>query len=125
MTARPGRRISDLAPGERLEVPPGTVHGFKNTGEEHLVAEVDIVFTPPGPRPEADLMAIGVAIAGLVKDGKVSGWTGFPPILQMAVIEDAYPEAMKEAGIAGMLMPSLAALGRLRGNRSTFSEYDD
>ena len=125
MTARLGRRISDLAPGERLEVPPGTVHGFKNTGEEPLIVDVDIVFTPPGPRPEADLMAIGVAVAGLVKDGKVSRWTGFPPILQMAVLEDAYPEAMKEAGIAGKLMAPLAALGRLRGYRSTFPEYEE
>ncbi len=70
-------------------------------------------------------MAIGVAMTGLIRDGNVSRWTGFPPILQLAVIEDVCPEAMKEAGIAGILMPTLAALGRLRGYRSTFPEYDE
>ncbi len=125
MTARLGRDISNLEPGERLEVPPGTVHGLKNTGEDPLVVDVDMVFTPPGPRPEADLMTIGMAIAGLTRDGKVSRWTGFPPELQMAVIFDAHPEAMKFTGIAGLLMPSLAALGRLRGCRSSFPEYEE
>jgi len=125
MTARLGRQISNLEPGDRLEVSPGIVHGFKNTGEEPLIVYVDMVFTPPGPRPEADLMAIGVAIAGLIRDGKASRWTGFPPMLQFAVIGEARPEAMKFTGIAGLLMPSLAALGRLRGYRSTFPEYDE
>ena len=78
MTARLGR-ISDFAPGERLEVPPGTVHGFKNTREEPLIVDVDIVFTPPGPRPGAELMGIGVAVAGLVKDGKSVVGPGTPP----------------------------------------------
>ncbi len=125
MTARLGRNISQLDPGNRLEVPAGIVHGFKNTGDEPAVVDVDMVFTPPGPRPEADLMAIGVAIDGLAKDGKVSRRTGFPPVLQFAVIADAHPEAMKFTGIAGMLMPSLATLGRLRGYKSTFPEYDE
>ena len=108
-----------------MEVPAGTVHGFKNTGDEPAVMDVDMVFTPPGPRPEADLMAIGVAIAGLARDGKVSRRTGYPPILQFAVLAQAHPEAMKFPGIAGLLMPPLAALGRLRGYRSTFPEYDE
>jgi quercetin dioxygenase-like cupin family protein len=125
MTARLGRDVSQLDPGKILEVRPGIVHGFKNTGDEPAVVDVDMVFTPPGPRPEADLMAIGVAIAGLARDGKVNRRTGFPPILQFAVIADAHPEAMKFTGLAGMLMPSLAALGRLRGYRSTFPEYDE
>ena len=125
VTARLGRDISQLDTGDRLEVPAGIVHGFKNTGDEPAVVEVDMVFTPPGPRPEADLMAIGVAIAGLANDGKVGRRTGFPPILQFAVISEARPEAMKFTGIYGLLMPPLAALGRLRGYRPTFPEYDE
>ena len=125
MTARFGRDISQLDPGNRLEIPAGIVHGFKNPGDEPLVVDVDMVFTPPGPRPEADPMATSVAIEALARDGKVSRRTGFPPVLQFAVIAEAHPEAMKLTGIAGLLMPSLAALGRLRGYESTFPEYDE
>ena len=124
MTARLGRDISQLGPGNRLEVPPGIVHGFKNTGDEPLVLDVDMVFTPPGPRPEADPMATSVAIEALARDGKVSRRTGYPPMLQFAVIAEAHPKAVKFPGIAGLLMPPLAALGRLRGYKSTFPEYD-
>lgn len=125
MTARLGRDISQLDPGNRLEVRPGIVHGFKNTGDEPLVVDVDMVFTPPGPRPEADPMALSVAMDALARDGKLSRRTGYPPMLQFAVIAEATPEAFKFPGIVGLLMPSLAALGRLRGYKSTFPEYDE
>jgi len=54
MRVRVGRNLVDLSAGGVVEVPPGTVHGFVNIGSEPLVAEVDLIFTPPGPRPEAD-----------------------------------------------------------------------
>lgn len=117
MRARVGRRVATLPPGERLNVPAGVVHGFKNTGPTPLIVNVDIVFTPPGPRPEADLMAIGWAMAGFVQAGEVSRWTGYPPLLQLAVIEDAHPQAMRQPGLVGLVMPALAFLGRLRGYR--------
>lgn len=62
MTARLGRELREMVPGDRMDVPPGEVHGFTNPGDDPLVLDVDLVFTPPGPRPEADLIAIGVAI---------------------------------------------------------------
>lgn len=115
MTTRLGRDVGHLAPGKKLEVPAGAVHGLKNSGDGELIVDVDLVFTPPGPRPEADLMAIGLEIADLVRDGRVNRRTGYPPVLQMAVIETARPEAMRHAGLVGMVMPALAVLGRLRG----------
>lgn len=120
---RLGRRTSDLRPGADVVVPPDTAHGIKNTGDDPLVLDVDLIFTPPGPRPEADLMTIGAVIAGLTEDGKISRWTGYPPLLQMAVIQDEHPEAMSQVGLARVFMPLLAVLGRLRGYRSTFPEY--
>lgn len=120
---RLGREVSPLSPGDVVEVAPGTTHGIKNTEDDPLVLDVDLIFTPPGPRPEADLMTIGATIAGLVQDGQASRWTGYPPLLQMAVIQDAHPEAMQQVGLTRFLMPALAALGRLRGYRSTYPEY--
>ena len=93
------------------------MHGVKNTSDEPSVVDVDMIFTPPGPRRSADLMAIGVAIDTLVRDGSVSRWTGYPPLLHMAVIEAEHPEAMEHAGLAGVLMPLLAMVGRWRGYR--------
>ncbi|MGD2043474.1 MAG: cupin domain-containing protein [Acidimicrobiia bacterium] len=121
---RLGRAVSDLNPGDEVVVGPGTAHGLKNTEDEPLVLDTDLVFTAPGPRPEADLMMIGTVIAGLVQDGKASRWTGYPPLLQMAVIQDAHPEAMQPTGLTRFLVPVLAALGRIRGYRSRYPEYE-
>lgn len=122
MATRLGRTISTLRPGERLEVPPGVVHGFKNTENTDLTVDVDLVFTPPGPRPEADLLPIGLAISDAVAKGEVSRLTGYPPLLQMAVIERSHREAIRHPGFAGLIMPALASLGRLRGYKSSVDQ---
>ena len=118
MTYRFGRGFGELMPGGRLEVPPGTVHGFKNTGDDPLIANVDIVFGSQGPTAETDFVPIGVTIARLLKEGKISRFTGLPPILQLAVVEAAYPKAMREAGIPGLVMPALGWLGRRLGYKA-------
>ena len=120
---RLGREVGALTVGDEIEVAPGTAHGISNTEDRPLILDVGLIFTAPGPRPEADLVTIGATIAGLVEDGKASRWTGYPPLLQMAVIQDAHPEAMQQAGLTRFLMPALAALGRLRGYRSSYPEY--
>ena len=118
MTYRLGREFGELGPGGRIAVPPGNVHGFKNTGDDPLIADVEIVFAPPGPTPETDFVPIGVTVARLLEEGKISRFTGLPPILQLAVVEDAYPKAMREAGLPGLLMPPLAWLGRRLGYKA-------
>lgn len=118
MTYRLGRTVSTLPLGARIEVPPGTVHGFRNSGEELLVLDVEVVFDRGGPQRETDPVPLAVTIAKLLETGRVSRVTGYPPILQLAVVEDAYPSAMREAGLPGLLMPALAWLGRRRGYRS-------
>lgn len=122
MAIRHGRRIATLRPGGRLEVPAGVVHGFKNTGKTPLIVDVDLVFTPPGPRPEADLLPIGIAISELVARGDVGRFTGYPPLLHLAVIEGSRRQAMRHPGLAGMIMSALAFLGRLRGYKSNVDE---
>lgn len=124
-TMRLGRRTRDVSAGAEVEAPAGAVHGFVNSGDVDLVLDVDLVFTPPGPRPEADVMTIGLVLDGLIRDGKVGRRTGMPSVLQLAVLVAEHPEAMTQPGVAGMLMRPLAALGRLRGLRSAFPEYVD
>lgn len=46
-------------------------------------------------------------------------------MFQLAVIEAAYPEAMKEIGIAGLLMPALAAVGKMLGYKADPFVTDD
>lgn len=57
--------------------------------------------------------------------GKISRFTGYPKMFQLAVIEAAYPEAMKEIGIAGLLMPALAAVGKMLGYKADPFVTDD
>lgn len=125
MTARLGRDVFTVPPGEVIEVAPGVVHGFVNAGEDDLVVAVDIVFTPPGPRPEADLVVFGHLVDRLVSEGRVSRRTGLPSMLQMAVLlHDRFPEAMTPPGLASHLMGPLARLGRLTGLSADLPEYD-
>lgn len=111
--------------GGEVTASPGAVHGFLNTGDGPLTLEVDLIFTPPGPRPEADLMTFWVIVDGLIRDGKVDPKTGMPPVAHLALLLARMPEAFSQPGLAGLLMRPLAILGRLRGYRSRFPEYED
>lgn len=125
MQARVARDIWDVGAGSEVTAPSGTVHGFVNTGDGPLTLEVDLVFTPPGPRPEADLMAFWVMVDGLIRDGKVDPRTGMPPLPQLAILLARMPDAFTQPGLPGLLMRPLAFIGRLRGFRSRFPEYED
>lgn len=118
MTYRLGRDFGELGVGDRVEIPPGTVHGFKNSGAEPLVVGVEIVFGSGGPGAGADPVPVGVTISRLMAEGKTSRITGYPPLLQLAVVEYATPKAMREAGLAGVVMPALAWLGRRVGYKA-------
>ena len=114
---RVGSELQDIDPGDGAEAPPGVIHGFSGRGEEPLVADVEIIFTPPGPRPEADLVAYWAIVDGLIRRGDVNAKTGMPPLLHLAVLLDRFPEAFRQPGAAGWLMIPLAMLGRMRGYR--------
>jgi quercetin dioxygenase-like cupin family protein len=109
------RQPHAIGPGDRVVVPAGTPHGFREA-EEDAVLKVEV-------RPALRLDDYFRSFLGLSRDGKLSmPLTGLPrPLLQAAVVLDAYaPE------IAGPRLPlwlqrpawfALAALGRLRGYR--------
>ena len=115
MRYRNGRHIGEAGVGDFVEVAPGNPHGFKNIGADELAVDVEIVFVAGGPTPETDPVRMGATVARLMEEGKVSRLTGFPPILQLAVVEYDTPRATREAGLPGLVMPALAWLGRRRG----------
>ena len=89
MTYRLGRDRGELGKGDQVEIPAGTVHGFKNLGDEPLVVDVEIVFDAGGPTPDTDPVPMGVTVSRLMQEGKRSRITGYTPILQLAVVEYA------------------------------------
>jgi len=124
MTVRVGKELVDLSPGGVVEVPADTVHGFINPGDEPLVAEVDLVFTPPGPRPEADLIHFALVLDGLMRDGHVTR-SGLPPLSQQPLLlRRRFPEAMSQPGIGKPIMSLFAVIGHLRRFRTEFPEYE-
>jgi len=125
MTVRVGNKLVEASPGDVVEVPAGTVHGFVNSGKVPLVAEVDLVFTPPGPRTQADLILFAVILDRLIRDGQVSKRTGLPPISQQALLlRRRFPEAMEQSGIGKLAMRPLAALGRPRRYPTEYPECE-
>lgn len=115
MKVRVGSQIGDLSPGQYAEVAPDTVHGFVGAGDEPLVVDVDIVFTPPGPRPQADLVTFWATVDELIRDGSISHRTGMPHLLQLAALLDRVPEAFRMPGPVGRLIKPLAVVGHFLG----------
>jgi mannose-6-phosphate isomerase-like protein (cupin superfamily) len=118
MKVRYGKDLLDISPGRRIEVPAGTVHGFVNAGVTPLVVECEVVFQPPGYRPDADIIGFLAIYERLRRLSDVSPRTGEPPLLQMAVLCDAYRKGYALPGLTGALIAPLAIAGRLRGYRA-------
>lgn len=121
MTVRVGKGLSVLPPGEKAEVGKGLVHGFVNSGTDPLLVDSEVIF-PNGYRAEDDLLRFAAIYDRLRKSGPVI-LKGEPPTLQMAVLTHAYRQSITAPGLAGAVMPVLAAIGRLRGYRSQFPEF--
>ena len=116
MIAKVDGVISEVAEGDTLEVAQGEVHGFANTGREQLIVESEVIF-PDGYDPALDLMHFAAIYDRLRQQGPVTK-SGEPPLLQMAVLTHDWREVIRQPGVAGLLMPTLAAIGRMAGYRS-------
>lgn len=117
MIIRSGRTIDHLQPGESVAVEAGVVHGFLNAGDGPLIVESEVIF-PQGYRAEDDLMLFAATYDRLRRERRVSRRGGEPPLLQMAALTQGYRHVIRQPGIAGLLMPALAGLGRLVGYRA-------
>lgn len=114
MIARVGRTTREVAVGETVEVAEGQVHGFLNVGTDQLIVETEVIF-PSGYDERLDLMHFAAIYDRLKRERPVNPKTGEPPTLQMAVLTHAWRDVIQQPGIAGFLMPALAAVGRLAG----------
>jgi quercetin dioxygenase-like cupin family protein len=113
---RLGKKTVVAGPGDRVVVPAGTQHRFRNVGDEtaHFVCEV---------RPALGFERLIETMFGLAADGKVNR-KGMPNPLRLAVIARHHfgdvrlpfpPAWLQRVGLA-----LGAPLGRLAGYRSTY-----
>ena len=105
-----------LGPGDSEVVPPGTPHRIFPVGDEPVRAVFE---SRPALRSEQLLETL----FALGRDGKVDA-KGNPSPLQLAVIGREFAEEGRPtrppAAVQRVLLPPLAALGRLRGYRAVY-----
>ena len=105
--------------GERLHVPPGTVHDWWNAGEEeaHVILEVS-----PAARFEE---AISTTF-GLARDGKTNA-KGMPNLLQLALLSQEFEDVLyftkPPRAVQKVLFAVLAPVARLLGYEGSHPEY--
>jgi quercetin dioxygenase-like cupin family protein len=108
-------------PGEVVVVPPGVSHTWWNSGPStlHMVGRLE---------PAGRFQTFIETIYGLIRDGKVNA-RGIPVPLQMAVIAWEFRKDVVFTAIPAparlVVLPVVAAIGRLRGYRPWYPEYTD
>ncbi len=122
MLIRAGRDVSELPVGSKVEVPRGQIHGLLNVGSDQLIVESEVI-SPEGYTPDKDLLLLGAKYDRLRREKPLSRITGEPPVLQMAVMLDAYKDLQRQPGVLGLLFSALAPIGRLAGYVS--DTFDD
>lgn len=122
MVARVSRQIAEVPVGESVTVGRGQVHGFVNTGDTQLIVDSEVIF-PDGYDPSLDLMHFAYIYDRLRTERGRNEGSVEPPLLQMAVLTHEWRAVIRQPGLAGLLMPVLAAAGRLAGySRDPFDE---
>jgi quercetin dioxygenase-like cupin family protein len=113
---RVGKKTVVARPGDRVSVPAGTAHRFKNIGDEtaHFVCEV---------RPALGFEQLIDTMFTLAGDGKVNK-RGLPNPLRLAVIARHHFDDVRlpfpPAWLQRLGLTFAAPLGRLLGYRATY-----
>ena len=113
---RLGKRKLVAGPGDRVLVPAGTPHRFRNVGEEtaHFVCEV---------RPALGFEQLIETMFSLAEDGKVNK-KGMPSALRLAVIAKHHFDDVRlpfpPAWLQRLGLAMGAPLGRVLGFRATY-----
>jgi quercetin dioxygenase-like cupin family protein len=113
---RVGKKTVVARPGDRVSVPAGTAHRFKNVGDEtaHFVCEV---------RPALGFEQLIDTMFTLAGDGKVNK-RGLPNPLRLAVIARHHFDDVRlpfpPAWLQRLGLAFAAPLGRLLGYRATY-----
>jgi quercetin dioxygenase-like cupin family protein len=112
-------REQQLGAGDAVVVPPETQHRIVPIGEARVRARFAL-------RPALETEVLLETLFGLARDGKV-GPSGDPPLLQLAVIFDEFPELGRPAkpppAVQRAVIAPLAAFGRARGYRARYARY--
>lgn len=108
-----------LGPGDRVVVPAGRPHVWRNAGREEVRFRCEVA---PALRFETFLETL----FGLASDGKTDH-KGIPNPLQLAVLMRAYQDELRLArpspAVQSLLFGPLALVGRLIGYRSSYPRY--
>ncbi len=113
---RVGKKTIVARPGDRVSVPAGTAHRFKNIGDEtaHFVCDV---------RPALGFEQLIETMFTLAEDGKVNK-RGMPNPLRLAVIARRHFDDVRlpfpPAWLQRLGLAFAAPLGRLLGYRATY-----
>ena len=113
---RVGKKTIVARPGDRVSVPAGTAHRFKNIGDEtaHFVCDV---------RPALGFEQLIETMFTLAEDGKVNK-RGMPNPLRLAVIARHHFDDVRlpfpPAWLQRLGLAFAAPLGRLLGYRATY-----
>jgi mannose-6-phosphate isomerase-like protein (cupin superfamily) len=115
--------------GARVEIPLGVVHrNLWNASAADLRLRTHIEMNPPNLRALRFIEDFFETLYGLARDGKVDA-NGLPKsVLHTAVLVQGFQPETWVAGspipIQRVLLGTLAALGRARGYRTQYPQYD-
>lgn len=111
-----GREVR-LGPGDRLEIPPGTPHTFRNEGSEeaHWIGDF---------RPALNIGEFFETLFALSQRGDLDE-EGKPSILQVSLSAPVFGRVIRLASppwpLQRLILAPLAPLARLRGLRPTYA----
>jgi quercetin dioxygenase-like cupin family protein len=115
---RKGMRTKRARAGDSVVVPPGTVHRFKNAGDQPALVRVEV---RPALRME-ELFETSVALA---REGRTTG-SGMPYPFELALFMNEFEAEVRAPflpiGIVRMVMAPLAWMARRRGLDSRYQK---
>src|SRR4051794_10948952 len=111
MRFRLGLRSVDAGAGEVVEVPPGTIHGFANAGEDEARVLVEV-------RPALEMERMFGDVVAMARAGRMSR-RGMPRnLLDLALLARTYDREAHapflSVGVQRLLLAPLVALARVR-----------
>ena len=105
--------------GDTVDIPPGRVHDFWNSGEAAALARVEV---EPGGR-FMEMIKNGF---GLAQDGKTDA-KGMPNMLQISLFAQEFDDVIRYVqpppALQRVLFAVLAPIARRRGYRGSYPEY--
>jgi mannose-6-phosphate isomerase-like protein (cupin superfamily) len=119
LTVRINGQVTVFKTGDKIHIPPNTVHSMWNASDTETVVNWQI-------RPALDTEYFFETVTGLANDGKV-GPNGVPPLLQTALLAQQYSSVFRltkpSLGVQKVVFSLLSPIARLLGYRSMYHQY--